>query len=119
MGFGIREQVTRMRRSECEGFAAGLAVGLLAMPPGMRAVGDDERRQTCSPTHAMWMPGFMRIMPLFYRRAALEALIKALGGDAWLNMKNMEREGHIAGAFHRGDPDPGTDALFFDFLPVV
>jgi hypothetical protein len=46
-------------------------------------------------------------------RAVLDAMVKALGGDAWMNMKNMEREGHVA-AFHRGDPDPGT-TLFFDF----
>ena len=28
-------------------------------------------------------------------RAALDAMVMALGGDAWLNMKNQEREGHV------------------------
>ena len=40
-------------------------------------------------------------------------MVKALGGDAWLNLKNVVREGHIA-AFHHGDPDPGT-TLFYEF----
>jgi hypothetical protein len=34
-------------------------------------------------------------------------MVKALGGSAWLNMQNQEREGHIA-AFFQGNPDPGT-----------
>ena len=36
-----------------------------------------------------------------------------MGGDAWLNIKNVVREGHIAAFFH-GTPDPGT-TLFWDF----
>ena len=40
-------------------------------------------------------------------RAALEAMLHALGGDLWLNIQNQYREGHIA-AFSHGDPDPGT-----------
>jgi len=40
-------------------------------------------------------------------RAALDAMVKALGGDAWLNLKNTMREGHVAGFFH-GQPDVGT-----------
>jgi hypothetical protein len=39
--------------------------------------------------------------------------VKALGGSAWLNMQNMEREGHIA-AFFQGKPDLGTSE-FFEF----
>ena len=46
-------------------------------------------------------------------RAALDAMVKALGGDAWLNMKNQVREGHIAAFFH-GNPDPGT-TLFWEY----
>jgi hypothetical protein len=45
--------------------------------------------------------------------AILDAMVKALGGDAWLNQKNVMREGHIA-AFFRGEPDLGT-TLFWDF----
>ena len=40
-------------------------------------------------------------------RKALDAMVQALGGQAWLNMKNQVREGHIAAFFH-GNPDPGT-----------
>jgi hypothetical protein len=40
-------------------------------------------------------------------RAALDAMVQALGGQAWLNMKNQMRQGHVA-AFYHGDPDPGT-----------
>lgn len=44
-------------------------------------------------------------------RAALNAMVQALGGQAWLNIKNMERQGHIA-AFFQGSPDLGTEETF-------
>ena len=44
-------------------------------------------------------------------RAALNAMVQALGGSAWLNIQNMERQGHIA-AFYQGNPDPGTTEYF-------
>jgi hypothetical protein len=44
-------------------------------------------------------------------RTALNAMIQALGGDAWLNQKNKEMEGHIAAFFH-GTPDLGTTETF-------
>lgn len=40
-------------------------------------------------------------------RAALDAMVKALGGDAWLNLKSERREGRIAAFFH-GKPSGGT-----------
>ena len=40
-------------------------------------------------------------------RAALDAMVQALGGQAWLNMKNQMRQGHIAAFFH-GKPSGGT-----------
>ncbi len=40
-------------------------------------------------------------------RAALNAMVQALGGQAWLNMKNKMLEGHVA-AFFQGRPDLGT-----------
>ncbi|MGA2671634.1 MAG: hypothetical protein ABSE99_00285 [Terracidiphilus sp.] len=40
-------------------------------------------------------------------RAALDAMVQALGGQAWLNLKNQVRQGHAAAFFH-GNPDPGT-----------
>ena len=44
-------------------------------------------------------------------RAVLEAMVKALGGDAWLNLQNQEREGHYAVFFH-GQPDLGTTKFY-------
>lgn len=44
-------------------------------------------------------------------RAALNAMVTALGGPAWLNMQNQMLEGQIAAFFH-GNPDPGTTLLY-------
>jgi hypothetical protein len=46
-------------------------------------------------------------------RAALDAMVQALGGPAWLNLRNQTREGHVA-AFFQGKPSGGT-TLFFEF----
>jgi hypothetical protein len=46
-------------------------------------------------------------------RAVLDAMVQALGGEAWLEMKNQTREGHVA-SFFQGKPSPGT-TLFFEF----
>jgi hypothetical protein len=40
-------------------------------------------------------------------RTALDAMVKALGGQAWLTMKNQMRQGHAA-VFYHGQPDLGT-----------
>jgi hypothetical protein len=40
-------------------------------------------------------------------RAALDAMVQALGGQAWLNMKNQMLEGRVAAFFH-GKPSGGT-----------
>jgi len=40
-------------------------------------------------------------------------MVQALGGQAWLDMKNQEREGFIAAFFH-GNPDAGT-TLYYEF----
>ncbi|WP_263350292.1 hypothetical protein [Acidicapsa acidisoli] len=40
-------------------------------------------------------------------RAALDAMVKALGGDAWLNMQNREYHGRSAGFYH-GKPSGAT-----------
>jgi len=40
-------------------------------------------------------------------RAALDVMVKALGGPAWLTMKNQMRQGHLAAFFH-GKPSGGT-----------
>ena len=44
-------------------------------------------------------------------RTALNAMVQAMGGDAWLNMQNQEIEGHIA-AFYQGRPDLGTTLAY-------
>jgi hypothetical protein len=40
-------------------------------------------------------------------RAALDAMVQALGGEAWLNLKNQMRYGHSAAFFHN-QPNLGT-----------
>jgi hypothetical protein len=91
-----------------KGWAVVLAGVLLAMPLGLNAQADDAVAKHASPR--MDDTGEKNTAKA---RAALDAMVKAMGGDAWLNLKNVEREGHIA-AFHRGDPDPGT-TLFFEY----
>jgi hypothetical protein len=44
-------------------------------------------------------------------RAVLNAMVQALGGDAWLNIKNVMQQGHVAAFFH-GQPDLGTTDLW-------
>ncbi|HUN84729.1 MAG TPA: hypothetical protein VMU48_10130 [Terracidiphilus sp.] len=46
-------------------------------------------------------------------RAALNAMVQAMGGQAWLNLKNEMRQEHVAAFFH-GQPDLGT-TLLWDF----
>src|SRR5580658_6879829 len=44
-------------------------------------------------------------------RVVLDQMIKALGGPAWLNQKNVMRQGQVAAFFH-GRPDVGTTEYF-------
>jgi hypothetical protein len=44
-------------------------------------------------------------------RAALDAMVQAMGGQAWLNQKNQMRQGHVAG-FDHGVPGDGTTDYF-------
>jgi hypothetical protein len=44
-------------------------------------------------------------------RAVLDQMVQALGGAAWLNMKNVMRQGQVAAFFH-GRPDVGTTEYF-------
>ena len=68
-----------------------LAMFLLLAPHAMRAQsGDPETAKNAAQA-----------------RAALDAMVQALGGELWLNINNMVRHGHIA-AFYQGNPDPGT-----------
>lgn len=43
--------------------------------------------------------------------AILDAMVQALGGQAWLDMKNRTERGHVAAFFH-GQPDVGTTQLW-------
>jgi hypothetical protein len=46
-------------------------------------------------------------------RTVLNEMVQALGGQAWLNIQNVEEEGQVAAFFH-GNPDPGT-TLIYDY----
>jgi len=46
-------------------------------------------------------------------RAVLDAMVQALGGQTWLSMKNVERDGQVAAFFH-GRPDMGT-TMYFEY----
>jgi hypothetical protein len=82
-----------MRRT----LTAVLAITTLVAPLAARAqAGDQEAQKNAAQA-----------------RAALNAMVQALGGQAWLNIQNMERQGHIA-AFFQGNPDPGTTE-FYEF----
>jgi hypothetical protein len=80
-------------------FAVSLAVLLLAWPG---------RTPSQTPTQAADDEGAKNAKQA---RAALDAMVQALGGDAWLNIKNQEREGRIA-AFYHGKPSGGTTEYF-------
>ena len=84
-----------------------LAVGLvaigLAMPLMVKAQSDNDADAKGAPQVA----DSSADKNAAKARAALDAMVKALGGDAWLNLKNTVREGHIA-AFYHGNPDLGT-----------
>lgn len=44
-------------------------------------------------------------------RQALDAMVQALGGQRWLDLKNTMRHGHVA-AFYKGTPGDGTTEYF-------
>jgi hypothetical protein len=92
-----------------KGWAVGLALAGLAMPlvSQVQTADDAGVRKTSNAADDSGAKNAAKA------RAALDAMVKALGGDAWLNVKNVVREGHIA-AFYHGNPDPGT-TLFWDF----
>lgn len=92
-----------------KGWAEGLALLMLAMPLGLKAQAPDSdaARDATQATNDAGEKNAAKA------RAALDAMVTALGGDKWLNLKNVVREGHIAAFFH-GEPDPGT-TLFWDY----
>jgi hypothetical protein len=73
-----------------------LAIGMAAaMPAGLHAQADETAKNAAQ------------------ARAELELMVKALGGDAWLNMKNREYQGRTA-AFYHGKPS-GATAEYWEF----
>jgi hypothetical protein len=46
-------------------------------------------------------------------RTVLDAMVRALGGEAWLNQKNQMRQGRVAAYFH-GQPS-GGDAEYWEY----
>jgi hypothetical protein len=86
---------------------AGLFLSLLAAP-GVSAQAAKAAPAAPNPTQHM---NDLAAKNAQQARAMLDAMVKALGGDAWLNMKNSFRGGHAAG-FFQGNPDPGTMQLY-------
>ncbi|MGA9063627.1 MAG: hypothetical protein WB341_18450 [Terracidiphilus sp.] len=74
--------------------AALAALALMAPHPTRTQTGGDEASKNAAQA-----------------RAALNAMVQALGGQAWLDIKNQMRQGHIA-AFFQGNPDLGTEETF-------
>jgi hypothetical protein len=76
-------------------WAVMLVAVVLAAPRSMRTQAtDDAAAQNAEKAHK-----------------ALDAMVQALGGSAWLNMKNEMFQGHVAAFFH-GQPDLGTEELW-------
>ena len=75
--------------------AVGLAVVMLAWPHATQTQTTDEAS----------------VKNAKQARAVLDLMVQALGGQAWLNMKNQERQGMVAAFFH-GKPDTGTTEIF-------
>lgn len=69
-------------------------MAVLAMPASRAQAADDAAAQNAQKA-----------------RVALDAMVQAMGGDAWLNLKNSMEEGHVAAFFH-GQPDLGTTEIW-------
>jgi len=74
---------------------AALAITMLAAPLVSRTQATHEAPEDAAQKNAK------------QARAALDAMVQALGGQVWLNQKNRMRQGHMA-AFYQGKPQVGT-----------
>ena len=81
-----------------KGWAVALVVVALAMPLGVKAQASDGQ-----PANAQPAPDPAADKNAAKARGVLDAMVKALGGDAWLNLKNTVREGHLAVHLVAGD----------------
>jgi hypothetical protein len=98
-----------MRRPIVRVSAVGLAVVLLAWPLAVRAQNSTQTASIqAASTQAAEDEGAKNARQA---RAVLDAMVQALGGQAWLNIKNVERQGQVAAFFH-GRPDLGTTEYF-------
>lgn len=79
-----------------KGWAVLLALGTWVAPHigQAQAVNDAAEAQNAAKAHA-----------------ALDAMVQALGGQAWLDMKNEMRQEHVAAFFHN-QPDLGTTEIW-------
>jgi hypothetical protein len=77
--------------------AAVVLMALMAWPAAMRAQAPDATKQANDEAAKNAQQA----------RAAIDRMVQAMGGQAWLDMKNKEIDGHVAAFFH-GNPDLGT-----------
>lgn len=75
-------------------FAITLSAAMLAAPRTSRTQTADDAAQNAEKA-----------------RAALNAMVQAMGGQAWLDIKNVMQQGHVA-AFYHGQPDLGTTDIW-------
>lgn len=74
-----------------------IALAVVLMAPGLvraQSGGDVDADKNAAQAHAV-----------------LDAMVKALGGDAWLNIRNVMQKGHVA-AFFQNQPNLGTTDLW-------
>jgi hypothetical protein len=83
-----------------------IAACLLTLPLSLSA-------QTAPVTPAPVAPASSTDQNAKQARAAIDAMIKALGGDAWLHLQNRELQGRTA-AFYHGKPS-GSDTEYWEF----
>jgi hypothetical protein len=86
-----------MRRMVALGLVPALGLMLLAVP-AMKAHAPSPQQDEAAKNAAQ-------------ARAVLDKMVEALGGQAWLDIKNREQHGHVAAFFH-GNPDVGTTEIF-------
>jgi hypothetical protein len=89
-----------------------LALAMMGAVPGVPAPGVPAPAAHAQAA-AVGSPGDAGAKNATQAHAVLDAMVKALGGQAWLNIKNIEREGQVA-AFYHGHPDVGT-TLYYEF----
>jgi hypothetical protein len=88
-------------------FTLALAVLMLASPLTPQTQSPSQSSPQSSPSPPPQPPDDEAAKNAQKARAALDAMVQALGGPAWLNLKNSMRQGQVA-AFYLGKPSAGT-----------